>query len=412
MKLLILTLLSTSLLGTELTIKQLYKKIKENNPEYLAARFNLESARNTLNASYSTFLPDVSASTSYSESESKVNDQTTEFSSYSSDLGISINLFNGLADLTSLQKNENSFRISKNNLKVVSAQTLQNAVAAVEDYRLAVNAVKLNTDIANRREENSKIVSLRFNAGYENKGSLLLSKAYYSEAKLSLFQAENDLKLALRRLSQISGVNISSLKLNAPSFDVSMPENPSFNKLMLETPKYKRAVLENENSQKDIQISKADFMPSLDLTSSFGISDNKFWGSNTESQSLGITLTFPLFDGGRDYYEVKAALSDFNSNKRSLQNTKNEIVLELQTAYQGLQEALKQFETDKLFKDAAVTRAKVARNKYNNGLLTFEDWDVIENDLIQRETSYLRSLRNVAIAKAAWENAQGIGLSE
>jgi len=54
--------------------------------------------------------------------------------------------------------------------------------------------------------------------------------------------------------------------------------------------------------------------------------------------------------------------------------------------------------------------AEIARNKYNNGLLTFEDWDVIESDLINRQTTYLQNQRDRVISEAAWENIQGIGV--
>ena len=61
------------------------------------------------------------------------------------------------------------------------------------------------------------------------------------------------------------------------------------------------------------------------------------------------------------------------------------------------------------FAEAAVIREKVARQKYNNGLQTFGDWDLIENDLITRQKTLLATQRDRTTAEAAWEQSQGKG---
>ena len=58
---------------------------------------------------------------------------------------------------------------------------------------------------------------------------------------------------------------------------------------------------------------------------------------------------------------------------------------------------------------AAETRAGIARSKYNNGLMSFEDWDRIETDLIQRQKAALLGRRERVLAEAAWEQTQGRG---
>jgi outer membrane protein len=71
---------------------------------------------------------------------------------------------------------------------------------------------------------------------------------------------------------------------------------------------------------------------------------------------------------------------------------------------------VEKLKVDQAFLDAAKTRADIARTKYNNGLMTFENWDIIENDLIQRQKSFLQSQRDRVVAEAAWEQAQGKGV--
>ena len=55
-------------------------------------------------------------------------------------------------------------------------------------------------------------------------------------------------------------------------------------------------------------------------------------------------------------------------------------------------------------------RAEVARNKYKNGFITFEEWDIVETDLITRQKEVINSQKNRIIRQSIWEQAQSIGV--
>lgn len=82
----------------------------------------------------------------------------------------------------------------------------------------------------------------------------------------------------------------------------------------------------------------------------------------------------------------------------------------LKQTFASYQEAVERLKVDTELLDAATIRAEIARNKYNNGLLSFEDWDIIENDLISRQKFVLQSRRDRIVAEAVWEQAQGKGV--
>ena len=67
-------------------------------------------------------------------------------------------------------------------------------------------------------------------------------------------------------------------------------------------------------------------------------------------------------------------------------------------------------EVNKDLEEASEVRAEIGRNKYNIGMLTFENWDIIENDLISYQKSSLRSEYELIVAEANFENAIGIGV--
>ena len=70
-------------------------------------------------------------------------------------------------------------------------------------------------------------------------------------------------------------------------------------------------------------------------------------------------------------------------------------------------EVTEKLKVDESFLLAALTRADIARRKYNNGLITFDDWDVIENDLISRQKTALQSQKDRDLAEANWQLTKG-----
>jgi outer membrane protein TolC len=124
---------------------------------------------------------------------------------------------------------------------------------------------------------------------------------------------------------------------------------------------------------------------------------------------VGVSLTVPLFSGGRDYFATKSASANWISSEALRQGAVAQSIARLRETHAAALEAAARVRVEESFLAAARTRAEVARNKYNNGLTSFEDWDQIENELIARQKSVLSSRRDRVTAEAAYEQAQGKG---
>ena len=119
---------------------------------------------------------------------------------------------------------------------------------------------------------------------------------------------------------------------------------------------------------------------------------------------------FPLFNGGKDYHGTRSASAAWQAAELNRFNINRDLLVRLQTTYSAFVEAVTKLRVDESFVKAATLRAEIARKRYNNGLMNFEDWDIVETDLINRRRSYLQSKRDRVIAEAAWEQAQGKGV--
>jgi outer membrane protein TolC len=59
---------------------------------------------------------------------------------------------------------------------------------------------------------------------------------------------------------------------------------------------------------------------------------------------------------------------------------------------------------------AQQVRSEIGEGQYSNGLISFTDFNLIENDLVTAEKQELLSRRDAVIAEANWEYSQGKGV--
>ncbi|HNX53516.1 MAG TPA: TolC family protein, partial [Pontiellaceae bacterium] len=90
------------------------------------------------------------------------------------------------------------------------------------------------------------------------------------------------------------------------------------------------------------------------------------------------------------------------------ENTMLDLLNSLQTTINTYRNSYATLSVQKAQLEAADVRATVARAQYQQGLISFQDWDTIENALVTSQRSWLSSRRAAVQAEAAWKNAMGL----
>ena len=57
--------------------------------------------------------------------------------------------------------------------------------------------------------------------------------------------------------------------------------------------------------------------------------------------------------------------------------------------------------------DAALERSKIAEAQYSIGFITFDNWIIIQDDLVRAKRSYLDARAAALQAEASWIQAKG-----
>jgi outer membrane protein TolC len=252
------------------------------------------------------------------------------------------------------------------------------------------------------------LVKLLYEDGMENKGSLLTAQADLAQADFNVVQAQRAITVAQRQLSKEMGraevrlirttgsLEVTAVKAERPNFEALATANPSLENLSSIT----------EAARFSLKSAKAEFSPTLSANAFAGRTDSA-WPPRNDEWSAGVTLTFPIFEGGSrwaDVYKAKAVLSQAQADERS---GRDGVILTLEQAWAAWQNAIDTVAVQKQVLQAADEREKISRVEYTNGLITFDNWTIIEDNWAQAQTSLLTAEANAFIAEAQWIQAQG-----
>jgi outer membrane protein TolC len=403
-----------------LTWQAAVSEASRNNAELKAAQENLQAANANVQVARAGYLPSISASftagvngsdatsrdlppSSYSELQARTSDK------YGASIEASETIFDGFATQSRVSQAQSRVQESEQQIQILKARLSYDLKTSYSGMMQAQRSLRLYQDIIKRREENLRLVELRFAAGQENKGAVRLSEAYLRQARFEEMQARDNFNVARSRLNKVLGrADDSSYDLRN---DVPIQEIPGlvdFTVLARNTPDFKLSQAQEQTATADLSLARSGFYPQLGVRGSIGRQDDQFFPEN-QSWSLSLVLTLPLFSGGSDYYTRQGAINRLTAAGLARDNAERDIVARLRQAHVNLVESAERLKVDETFQDAVTLRAEIARSKYNNGLTTFDDWDLIESDLINRQRAVLSSQGNRVIAEAAWEQAQGRG---
>lgn len=392
-----------------LTWEESVRQAAAANPDLRSARDNLRAAEMDVRGAGSGFLPKLTGSISKVDSNSDSIGALIQTPDYSASLTASQNLFAGFRDLAGVAQARANRSVAEANLRTARARLSFDLKSAFVALRFADAAHSLSTDILRRREQNLRLVELRYESGRENKGSLYLSQATLSQARFELLQAEQTVRVAQTQLARVVGRNEPGAIQAVGEVPIAVPPaSVDFIQAVQNTPDLQRAQAQVDAAKAGVDLAASNFWPSLDVSGSASRQGSD-WFPEDRRNSVALTLTVPIFNGGKDYYGARSAGAKESAAEATRDGLVRQLRTQLEQAYANYTQAVAKLAVDENFLKAANARAEIARNKYSNGLMSFEDWDLIENDLINRQKAVLQSRRDRVTAEASWELALGNG---
>ncbi len=375
---------------TVLTVAESRQRALEFNRTYLAAREEVTKAQSEITKARAGALPDLSAGGSYSRGLIlpsffvQMGDSITEFrTSFKNNFGAYLSLrqalWQGGKVMTALSIAKMYKKYSEAEVEAAEASVVQNAEvlfysAILEKSRLAALQKEMEAT-----SHNLEVIEKKYSQGVVSNFEVLRARVEKLNLEPQLLKAESDVRLAEKRLKSFLGID-----LNEPILLVEEEPDTSLSNLttlanlvdtaLARRPEIHSAELLTEMTRKAVRIAKAEYFPSLDAVSSynwqsvsndFTLSDNK-----TESWTAGITLSIPIFSGGRTRGEVGKRHAEHLQARLASQQLRDDIKLEVEEAYDQLLQAKESLRIQKETIAQAEEGLRIANLRYETGVGT------------------------------------------
>ncbi|MGJ5641095.1 TolC family protein [Formosa sp. S-31] len=381
-----------------------------NNITIKDAQYSKETSDVTYKQSKDNRLPNLSGSASQSFTNGQSIDPITsafvnqQIHSTSMGLNTSVTLFQG--NQLNNQIQQNKLLVDQNSLYVEEAKN--NIILSVTEAYLQALYAKEGIIVAEKNLEAStseaETAKARFDAGSIAMQDYTDAVSQEATNKYNLISAKNSYAQQVIVIKQLLELTPTD------TFDVVSPDTDNYttpiipNKLEIYNaalgylPEYKAAELGTEVSEKELDIAKGAYLPTLSLSGSLGsgytsVQDLNFNDqiNGNFNQRVGVTLTIPIFNRNQTKASVQKAQIAIDQSEIQEQTVRKEIYQKIETAYQNAVATQEQLVAAEASSSAAAESYKLAQKKYELGALSATDLVISQNTYTNAQQNYLQA---------------------
>ena len=391
-----------------------------NNPELNAERENIQVSKEDLSIAKSEFLPTVTLSSSKSqENTEKLTDRSgansaiTDVDPESQSIVIEQKIFQGFAGLASVEKSKIGTNLADAKLLKMEQDILYKAVEAYSGLIFADKKFKINQNNINLLERQVETDQARLERGQITFADLAQSKSSLAGAQANFIQASNEVVTAKLVYEKIIGpIEALSILDETPdlNFEVPVDLNKAIEISKTNNPNLIISKLEYEQSEKDVTIAMSELSPSATL--SFNRSKTEDTSSTInerDKEVLKATVSWPIFNGGKNTASLKRSKNLKNRNKLLFDNAMKTNQANVASAWSSLQSSISLLNSVKSQVKAAEIANEGITVEYETGLGR-STLDVIQSNsiLLTSKISLANSERNYLLSR--FRLLQSIGL--
>lgn len=403
-------------LGEEvLTWEDCVKEAAKNHPDLISAQESVKSSQADKSITASGLFPQVSTDFGASRSGSPPSsssgtsggkDRTTN--NYNYGVNGSQLIFDGFQTVNKVNAAAENIKAARESYKFTSSQVRLRLRTAFINLLKAQEALRIREEIFQRRRQNFELVTLRYESGMENKGSLLAEQANVRQAQFDVTQAKRDIELAQRQLTKEMGRSELVPMTAKGDFAVNdaAREKPDFAAIAADNPSLQQLVAQKNAAVFNLKSAKGEFLPSITASGNTGRTGSQ-WPPRGDEWSIGAAVSFPIFEGGKRIADVSKANAQLNKAEADERSSRDGVIETLQSAWTSLQDDLDNVDVKRQFLVANEERAKIAEAQYSIGFVSFNDWIIIEDNLVNAKNSYLDAQAQALISETNWIQAKG-----
>lgn len=382
----------------------------ENNITIKDAALNKDQSAVDYSASKSSRLPNLygTASQSFSNGNSIdpitsdfVNDQIY---STNASLNSSLTLFQGNQINNQIEQN----KLLLNQSVFLEEETKNNIIVSILENYLQILFAKESITIAENNltasEKEVERAKARLDAGSIALNDYTEAQSQAATNKYAIITAKNTYQqyiIALKQLLELDptqDIEIQTLDNDIDYVTIELDKMSIYNNALGILPEVNASKIGIEVSEKDLDIAKGAYLPTLSLISSVGsgytsINDNNFSDQFNVNfnQRVGLSLNIPIFNRNQTKAAVQTAQINIEKAEIFQQSTVKEVYKKVETAYQNAISAQEQLVAAEASQTAAEQSYNLAQKKYELGALSTTDLVISQNTYTNAQQNYLQA---------------------
>jgi len=401
--------------GRILTLEECIAIALEAQPKIQATLYDYAAARYRVTQALAPLLPQLSGLVSASQTQVTSPSATTGKVSTSS---------SRLADnfLAQMQLSQLLFDFGKNLAATEAARKL--AEVAVEDVELqrqlislavkeaytnilfAGRLIRVQDQAVQRAELNLRSAKGFFEVGTRPKSDVARAEVDVANARVDLIRARNALRTARVALNTAMAIDVDTptevqdnLVFEAANLDRAQLRGEA----LRSRPEYRQSKLRVSAAEATERQTFRDFFPDISGNGSYGGTQPQL----NENWTLGLSLSWTLFDGGNRVARYHEAKANLEGARQRVKSTELDIIQNVEQAEIAVEEAQERIQAAQALVASAQENFRLAQGRFDAGVGTILELTDAQLALTQAQNTEAQALADYRIALARLDRAVG-----
>ena len=380
-----------------------YTVAKTQDTDIRQAEANFNASVQARPIARAALLPQISLSAETSDNTLETEGQTfgvagadVDFNSHGYSLRLTQSLYNH-EFYVQLRQAKNTVAKAQVELDNAKQELILRVTELYFDVLAAQDDLKFATaekDAINRQREQAEN---RFEVGLIPITDVKEAQSSFDRAVAREIDAQIALELAIDALAVVTGERLGDLKTLSSRMQLLRPDPDSVTDWINTAHNQNLALLINEYDTKiakqEIKRNQSQHLPTLDIVASYNDSDSGgLTGSRkTEDSRIGLELNFPIFQGGRTYYQTKESEYLFQAALQANEKIRRETTRDTRDAYHNVVAGVSRVNAFDKAVESAEVAAEATEAGFEVGTRTSVDVLLALRTVFEAQRDYSRS---------------------
>lgn len=400
------------------TLEDCIRYAQEQNISIKRQELQTQSANSNLSTAKASRLPQINGWVAHNLSSGKtVNFEdysyiNTEYQDGNMGLQGSVPLFSGLGIMNTVKQQKFMMQAA-----VSETETLKNSIAvqvtsAFLQVVFAEELLVIAKEQLSVSQQQVNSTGVFVEQGKMAKANLLEMKAQEAQDALAVVQAENQLNDALLQLAHLMNLmDNTNFAISHPDFlvlsqdQLSEPDQVYFTAVK-DLPRIKGAEYRLKASEAGFATAKSQLSPSISLNGMFYSRYSELgvdplnpsaaypYKNQLIDNSYGrvsINMDIPIFNQLKTKNQISQAKINTLDAKLALDQAKNSLKQEIQTAYSNARNALAKYQASQTAVESTAESHSFVEERYKSGLASSIDFNISKNSLVKTKSNLLQA---------------------